>query len=107
MGRYVALSGWAEQKTSRESCCGKTAIHHACQPEFRRAKNGSFALRRLGQNREANRVRRSLPVMPTTRKLRNTSAFRGTDSHNLLDHCRDNYIAGYDARLESPVNSWN
>src|SRR5207302_2172581 len=39
MGRYVPRSGWAEQKTSRESCCGKTAIHHTCQPEFRRAKN--------------------------------------------------------------------
>ena len=62
MGRYVPRSGWAEQKTSRESCCGKTAIHHTCQPEFRRAKNCSFALRRLGQNREAKRVRRSLPV---------------------------------------------
>jgi len=36
MGRYVPRSGWAEQKTSRESCCGKTAIHHTCQPEFRR-----------------------------------------------------------------------
>jgi hypothetical protein len=23
MGRYVPRSGWAEQKTSRESCCGK------------------------------------------------------------------------------------
>ena len=34
MGRYVPRSGWAEQKTSRESCCGKTAIHHTCQPEF-------------------------------------------------------------------------
>src|SRR6266446_7414311 len=62
MGRYVPRSGWAEQKTSRESCCAKTAIHHSCQPEFRRAKNCSFALRRLGQNREAKRVRRSLPV---------------------------------------------
>ena len=62
MGRYVPRSGWAEQKTSRESCCGKTAVHHTCQPEFRRAKNCSFALRRLGQNREAKRVRRSLPV---------------------------------------------
>ena len=30
MGRYVPRSGWAEQKTSRESCCGKTAIHHTC-----------------------------------------------------------------------------
>jgi hypothetical protein len=38
MGRYVPRSGWAEQKTSRESCCGKTAIYHTCQPEFRRAK---------------------------------------------------------------------
>src|SRR5205085_6076933 len=64
MGRYVPRSGWAEQKTSRESCCGKTAIHHTCQPEFRRAKNCSFPLRRLGQNREAKRVRRSLPVSP-------------------------------------------
>jgi hypothetical protein len=62
MGRYVPRSGWAEQKTSRESCCGKTAIHHTCQPEFRRAKNCSYALRRLGQNREAKRARRSLPV---------------------------------------------
>ena len=62
MGRYVPRPGWAEQKTSRERCCGKTAIHHTCQPEFRRAKNCSFALRRLGQNREAKRVRRSLPV---------------------------------------------
>jgi hypothetical protein len=62
MGRYVPRSGWAEQKTSRESCCGKTAIHHTSQPEFRRAKNCSFALRRLGQNREAKRARRSLPV---------------------------------------------
>ena len=44
MGRYVPRSGWAEQKTSRESCCGETAIHHTCQPEFRRAKNCSFAL---------------------------------------------------------------
>jgi len=43
MGRYVPRSGWAEQKTSRGSCCGKTAIHHTCQPEFRRAKNCSFA----------------------------------------------------------------
>src|SRR5256885_15159249 len=69
MGRYVPRSGWAEQKTSRESCCGKTAIHHTCQPEFRRAKNCSFALRRLGQNREAKRVRRSLPVSrPTSQK---------------------------------------
>jgi hypothetical protein len=25
MGRHVPRSGWAEQKTSRESCCGKTA----------------------------------------------------------------------------------
>jgi hypothetical protein len=65
MGRYVARSGWAEQKTSRESCCGKTAIHHTCQPEFRRAKNCSFALRGLGQDREAKRVRRSLPVSST------------------------------------------
>jgi hypothetical protein len=62
MGRYVPRSGWAEQKPSRESCCGKIAIHHTCQPEFRRAKNCSFALRRLEQNREAKRVRRSLPV---------------------------------------------
>ena len=62
MGRYVPRSGCAEQKTSRESCCGKTAIHHTCQPEFRRAKNCSFPLRRLGQNREAKRVRRALPV---------------------------------------------
>ena len=31
MERYVPRSGWAEQKTSRESCCGKTAIHHTCQ----------------------------------------------------------------------------
>jgi len=66
MGRYVPRSGWAEQRTSRESCCGKTAIHHTCQPEFRRAKNCSFALRRLGQNREAKRVRRSLPVSRQT-----------------------------------------
>jgi len=51
MGRYVALSGWAEQKTSRESCCGKTAIHHACQPEFRRAKNCRFALTHLAKKR--------------------------------------------------------
>jgi len=43
MGRYVPRSGWGEQKTSPESCCGKTAIHHTCQPEFRRAKN-CFAL---------------------------------------------------------------
>jgi hypothetical protein len=73
MGRYVPRSGWAEQKTSRESYCGKTAIHHTCQPEFRRAKNCSFALRRLGQNREAKRVRRSLPVSirpePTSKDL--------------------------------------
>jgi hypothetical protein len=47
-------SGWAEQKTSRESCCEKIAIHHTCQPEFRRAKNCSFALRRLGQNAKQN-----------------------------------------------------
>jgi hypothetical protein len=60
--RYLPRSGWAEQKTSRESCCGKTAIHHACQPEFRRAKNCRFAPRRLGQKSEAKRVRRSLPV---------------------------------------------
>ena len=46
----------------RESCCGKTAIHHACQPEFRRAKNCRFAPRRLGQKSEAKRVRRSLSV---------------------------------------------
>ena len=60
-GRYVPRSGWAEQKTSRDNC-GKTAIHHTCQPEFRRAINCSPALRRHGQNREAKRVRRSLPV---------------------------------------------
>jgi hypothetical protein len=77
MGRYVPRSGWAEQKTSRESCCGKTAIHHTCQPEFRRAKNCSFALRRLGQNREAKRVRRSLPLSHSgvDAVFVNTSAF--------------------------------
>jgi hypothetical protein len=58
----ASIDWWAEQKTSRERCCGKTAIHHTCQAEFRRAKNCSFALRRLGQNREAKRVRPSLPV---------------------------------------------
>ena len=58
----VLANDRAEQKTPRESCCGKTAIHHTCQPEFRRAKNCGFALRRLGQNREAKRVRRSPPV---------------------------------------------
>jgi hypothetical protein len=26
MGRYVPRSGWAEQKTSRESCCGNSKI---------------------------------------------------------------------------------
>jgi hypothetical protein len=50
MGRYVPRSAWAEQKTSRESCCGKTAIHHTCQPKFRRAKNCSFALRRQNES---------------------------------------------------------
>jgi hypothetical protein len=83
MGRYVPRSGWAEQKTSRESCCGKTANHHTCQPEFRRAKNCSFALRRLGQNREAKRVRRSLPASdhPGVSRVgsnRNTSAATST-----------------------------
>src|SRR5260370_17067236 len=80
MGRYVPRSGWAEQKTSRESCCGKTAIHHTCQPEFRRAKNCSFALRRLGQNREAKRVRRSLPV---SRPLAQNASFLAFHTANL------------------------
>ena len=62
MRQYVPRSGWGEQKTSPENCCGKQQSLTLVNQTFDEPKIVVFALRRLGQNREAKRVRRSLPV---------------------------------------------